>query len=106
MPQRRIVNAVILLIFAGALLYAPVASFAQEVLPDQPAVETSTPAPPAPPKIDSGDTAWMLTSSALVLLMTAPGLALFYAGLVRRKNALGTIMQSFITLALISVQWA
>lgn len=106
MPQRRIVNAVILLVLAGVLLYAPVASFAQEVPPDRPAVETSTPAPPAPPKIDSGDTAWMLTSSALVLLMTAPGLALFYAGLVRRKNALGTIMQSFITLALISVQWA
>ena len=106
MPQRRIVNAVILLILAGALLYAPVASFAQEVPPNQPAVGTSTPTPPAPPKIDSGDTAWMLTSSALVLLMTAPGLALFYAGLVRRKNALGTIMQSFITLALISVQWA
>ena len=107
MPQRRIANAVILLVLAGALLYAPVAAFAQEALPQQSiAEETSTPAPPAPPKVDSGDTAWMLTSSALVLLMTAPGLALFYAGLVRRKNALGTIMQSFITLALISVQWA
>jgi Amt family ammonium transporter len=47
----------------------------------------------------------MLTSSALVLLMTAPGLALFYGGLVRQKNALGTIMQSFIIMALISVQW-
>ncbi len=61
--------------------------------------------PAAPPKIDSGDTAWLLTSSALVLLMTAPGLALFYGGMVRPKNALGTIMQSFIILALISVQW-
>ena len=61
-------------------------------------------APPAP-KIDSGDTAWVLTSSALVLLMTAPGLALFYGGMVRQKNALATIMQSFIILALISVQW-
>ncbi len=60
---------------------------------------------PAPPKIDSGDTAWLLTSSALVLLMTAPGLALFYGGMVRQKNALATIMQSFIILALISVQW-
>ena len=59
----------------------------------------------APLKIDTGDTAWVLTSSALVLLMTAPGLFLFYGGLVRQKNALGTIMQSFITLALISVQW-
>jgi len=61
-------------------------------------------APPAS-KIDKGDTAWMLTSSALVLLMTAPGLALFYGGMVRQKNALGTLMQSFIIMALISVQW-
>jgi Amt family ammonium transporter len=62
-------------------------------------------AAPEPPKIDTGDTAWVLTSTALVLLMTAPGLALFYGGMVRRKNALGTIMQSFIILCLISVQW-
>ena len=92
MPQRRVVNAIILLVLGAVWLSTPTA-LAQQ-------------APPAPPKIDSGDTAWMLTSSALVLLMTAPGLALFYAGLVRRKNALGTIMQSFIILALISVQWA
>ena len=58
------------------------------------------------PKIDTGDTAWMLTSSALVLLMTAPGLALFYGGLVRRKNGLATIMQSFVLIAVISIQWA
>jgi Amt family ammonium transporter len=65
-----------------------------------------TPAAPAlAPKIDSGDTAWVLMSSALVLLMTAPGLALFYGGMVRQKNALGTLMQSFVVLALISVQW-
>ena len=63
------------------------------------------PAPPAAPKIDSGDTAWVLVSSALVLLMTAPGLALFYGGMVRQKNALATLMQSFIVLALISLQW-
>src|SRR5215471_13597091 len=63
--------------------------------------------PPAavPLKIDKGDTAWMLTSTALVLLMTAPGLALFYGGMVRQKNALATLMQSFIVLALISIQW-
>jgi ammonium transporter, Amt family len=54
---------------------------------------------------DSGDTAWLLTSSALVLLMT-PGLAFFYGGLVRRKNALATIMQSFIIIGVVSVQWA
>jgi ammonium transporter, Amt family len=55
--------------------------------------------------IDSGDTAWILTSSALVLMMTAPGLALFYGGLVRAKNVLNLLMQSFILMALISVQW-
>ncbi len=69
-------------------------------------VAPGAPAAPAPaPKIDSGDTAWVLMSSALVLLMTAPGLALFYGGMVRQKNALGTLMQSFVVLALISVQW-
>src|SRR3990170_8514695 len=59
----------------------------------------------APPTVDTGDTAWMLTSSALVLMMTIPGLFLFYGGLVRRKNALGTIMHSFILAAVISIQW-
>ncbi|MFN7935347.1 MAG: ammonium transporter [Bryobacteraceae bacterium] len=54
----------------------------------------------------AGDNAWMLTSSALVLMMTGPGLALFYGGLVRRKNVLGTMMQSFIMMALITVLWA
>ena len=57
-------------------------------------------------KISAGDTAWVLTSSALVLLMTAPGLALFYAGMVRRKNVLATLMHSFVLAALISLQWA
>jgi Amt family ammonium transporter len=55
-------------------------------------------------RIDTGDTAWMLISTALVMLMT-PGLALFYGGMVRGKNVLGTIMQSFIAIAVISVQW-
>ncbi|MFC3126750.1 ammonium transporter [Pseudoroseomonas globiformis] len=57
------------------------------------------------PAIDSGDTAWMLTSTALVLLMTIPGLALFYAGMVRKKNVLATMMQSFFLAALCSVVW-
>lgn len=55
-------------------------------------------------KIDTGDTAWILISSALVMLMT-PGLALFYGGMVRSKNVLATIMQSFIALGVITVQW-
>jgi ammonium transporter, Amt family len=71
---------------------------------EQPAVSQAV-STAAPAKIDSGDTAWLLVSSALVLLMTAPGLALFYGGMVRQKNALATIMQSFIIMALISVQW-
>src|SRR6266536_2618405 len=54
----------------------------------------------------AGDNAWMLASSALVLLMTGPGLALFYGGLVRKKNVLGTMMQSFILMAVITVLWA
>lgn len=57
------------------------------------------------PQINSGDTAWVLISTALVMLMTIPGLAFFYGGLVRRKNVLATIMQSFVVLCLISIQW-
>ena len=62
-------------------------------------------AAPAAPKFDTGDTAWMLTSSVLVLMMTIPGLALFYGGLVRSKNVLSTLMHSFFCAALISVTW-
>jgi len=54
----------------------------------------------------AGDNAWMLTSAALVLMMTGPGLALFYGGLVRRKNVLGTMMHSFVLMAVITVLWA
>jgi Amt family ammonium transporter len=59
----------------------------------------------AAPRIDSGDTAWMLTSSALVLMMTIPGLALFYAGMVRKKNVLATLAQSFGATCIITVLW-
>jgi Amt family ammonium transporter len=62
-------------------------------------------APAAAPKIDSGDTAWMLTSTALVLMMTVPGVALFYAGMVRKKNVLATMMQSFAITCLVTVLW-
>jgi Amt family ammonium transporter len=57
------------------------------------------------PKIDTGDTAWMLTSVALVLMMTIPGLALFYGGMVRKKNVLATVMQSFAITCLITILW-
>lgn len=59
----------------------------------------------AAPTFDTGDTAWMLTSTALVLMMTIPGLFLFYGGLVRSKNVLSTVMHSFFCAALISVTW-
>src|ERR1700678_1746898 len=55
--------------------------------------------------LNSGDTAWMITSSALVLLMTIPGLALFYGGMVRKKNVLATLAQSFGATAIITVLW-
>ncbi|MFZ3122078.1 MAG: ammonium transporter [Thermodesulfovibrionales bacterium] len=72
----------------------------------QPATAAVPPVPvaTAPPKVDTGDTAWVLISSALVMLMT-PGLALFYGGMVRRKNVLGTIMQSFIALGVVTILW-
>ena len=80
-----------LLLFAAALLL-PGLAFAEEA-----AVEAVGP--------DSGDTAWMLTATALVLLMTIPGLSLFYAGMVRQKNALSVLMQCFAITALMSVLW-
>jgi ammonium transporter len=60
--------------------------------------------PAEPPKLDTGDTAWMLVSTGLVLLMV-PGLALFYGGMVRRKNVLGTMMHSMVALAIIGIEW-
>src|ERR1700745_475751 len=76
-----------ILVSAGLVL-APAAAFAADK-----------------PKIDSGDTAWMLTSSALVLMMTIPGLALFYGGMVRKKNVLATLAQSFGATCIITILW-
>jgi Amt family ammonium transporter len=69
------------------------------------AQEGAEAAAPAAPTFDTGDTAWILISTALVLMMTIPGLFLFYGGLVRSKNVLSTIMHSFFCAALISVTW-
>src|SRR5262245_55840387 len=81
---------------AGGVLALASSAFAQE---------GAEAAAAAAPKFDTGDTAWMLTSTALVLMMTIPGLFLFYGGLVRSKNVLSTIMHSFFCAALISVTW-
>ncbi|MDG4883413.1 ammonium transporter [Mesorhizobium sp. WSM4884] len=77
------------------------AAFAQEAAP---AAAPAAPAAPTP-VLDTGNTAWMLTSTALVLMMTIPGLALFYGGMVRKKNVLATIMQSFAITCLVTVLW-
>jgi len=88
---------------------APAAGAAPAAADAKPA-EAAAPAATAPyltaaDKISSGDTAWMLTSTALVLMMTIPGLALFYGGMVRKKNVLATLMQSFAITCLVTVLW-
>jgi Amt family ammonium transporter len=87
-----------------ALLAAPAAVWAQaapDINAKLAALEAATKSAQS-----AGDNAWMLISSALVLMMTAPGLALFYGGLVRRKNVLSTMMHSFILMAVVTVIWA
>ncbi|MFZ4762049.1 MAG: ammonium transporter [Alphaproteobacteria bacterium] len=110
-------------LLGGALLFHPASatenmsepkSGVQQIAQAESSVPQATPpaspapesAPAAAAKIDSGDTAWMLVSTALVLLMTIPGLALFYAGMVRKKNILTVLSQSFATTAVIAVLWA
>src|ERR1700724_978465 len=92
----------LLLFFFGGSLIAQTAS--QTPLP----IETRLAAVEAAAKSaqSAGDNAWMLTSSALVLMMTGPGLALFYGGLVRKKNVLSTMMQSFAMMAIVTIVWA
>lgn len=89
------------LAFGGSLaatLLAPLAAFAQE------AAEAAPAAAPVP-TLNSGDTAWMLISTALVLLMTIPGLSLFYAGMVRKKNVLAMFMQCFAITCVVTILW-
>ena len=62
-------------------------------------------AAPAAPVPDKGDTAWMLVSTALVLMMSVPGLALFYGGLVRSKNMLSVLSQVFMIVSLVAIVW-
>ncbi len=118
------------LIFLCALTLPLQAAWADEASSASTAASASTPAatapapaaaaaaapaaaPPAPTapilvtfdKINSGDTAWMLTSTALVLMMTIPGLALFYGGMVRKKNVLATLMQSFAITCVVTILW-
>ena len=77
----------------------------ETVVTEVPAIEEATPAAEAAPTVDTGDTAWILVSTALVLLMTIPGLALFYGGMVRKKNVLSTMMFSLSAAILVSLIW-
>lgn len=86
-------------------LRRPAALAALVLLPLLAAHPALAAAPAPPPKIDTGDTAWMLTSTALVLMMTVPGLALYYAGMVRKKNVLATLMQAFAVCCLVTITW-
>jgi len=97
----------------GALSFAFAPASAQDKPADAPAATAPAgapaapaPAPEAKPKLDSGSTAWMITATVLVILMTIPGLALFYGGLVRAKNMLSVLMQVFVTVSLVSILWA
>jgi Amt family ammonium transporter len=119
--MRRIVRLLVLLaaiLFATAVgaqdKAASEAKPAESKAAEAPAAQTAAPAAPAAPtkpevvdtsKINSGDTAWMLASMALVLMMTIPGVALFYGGMVRKKNVLATVMQSFAITCLVTVLW-
>jgi Amt family ammonium transporter len=97
-----------LMLATSILLLLTLTAGAQAPAPAAPAAPAAAPADvsaPAAPKLDSGDTAWMLTSTALVLMMTIPGLALFYGGMVRKMNVLTTVMQSFAVTCLVTVLW-
>ncbi len=97
-----------LLVVLGLLVAAFSAPAFAQTTTDQPAAaatEMAAPAADETPTINAGDTAWMLTSTALVLLMTVPGLALFYGGMVRKKNVLATVMQSFAITCLVTIVW-
>ena len=95
------------LALSGAALAQDKPAPAGEATPAAAAAATpaTTPAAAPAPKVDKGDTTWMMVSTALVILMTIPGLALFYGGMVRAKNTLSVLMQVFVTFCLIAVLW-
>jgi Amt family ammonium transporter len=88
-----------------AALAALILAHVDPALAQEAAAEAAAAAEPAKPAIDTGDTAWMLTSTALVLMMTIPGLALFYGGMVRKKDVLTIVMQCFATTCIVTVAW-
>jgi Amt family ammonium transporter len=87
-----------------AALAVMILAYVDPALAQEAAAEAAPAAPPAP-TLNTGDTAWMLTSTAIVLMMTIPGLALFYGGMVRKKNVLTVVMQCFAITCLVTVIW-
>ena len=97
--------AVMVCLMLAAIL-SPALLMAEETVSPAPAATTTAPATPAPaPKIDTGDTAWMIVATALVMLMSIPGLALFYGGLSKTKDTLNTMAMTFVTFCIVSVLW-
>src|SRR5208337_194385 len=94
-----------LLSFSAGVLYAEDQKPAGVAAPAPQAAPAQATAPAPQPKIDSGDTAWMIVATALVMLMTLPGLALFFGGLSKRKDTLNTIAMSFVTFCIVSLLW-
>jgi Amt family ammonium transporter len=91
---------VLILVVLSGVVFAE-----DQVQPAQLATPAETAAAPVPPKIDTGDTAWMIVATAFVMLMTLPGLALFYGGLAKRKDSLNTMAMSFVTYCIVSFLW-
>jgi len=94
----------------GVLISILCLSFSAVIFAEEKPVAATAPAAvaapaPAPNKLDTGDTAWMIVATALVMLMTLPGLALFYGGMSKGKNVLNTLAMSFVTYAIVSVLW-
>ena len=102
--MKRIVSLLLVLSFVAMAGFV----FAEEQAvptPGAPSAEQAAPAAPAPLKIDTGDTAWMIVATALVMLMSIPGLALFYGGLAKRKDSLNTMAMTFVTFCIVSLLW-
>jgi ammonium transporter, Amt family len=89
----------------AAVLAVLILAYVDPALAQEAAAEAAPAAEPAKPAIDTGDTAWMLAATALVLMMTIPGLALFYGGMVRKKDVLTMVMQCFATTCIVTVVW-
>src|SRR3984957_546185 len=110
-PGARPLTAALAVLLLGLAMSSASLPVAADEAPAAAAAPAPAAAPPTEPylakfsDLNSGDTAWMLTSTALVLMMTIPGLALFYAGMVRKKNILATLMQSFAITCLVTILW-